>query len=109
MALLAENATDREIARAKAQLRSGLLMGLERPSARAESIAAQLYAYGRVLPVAEVTGLLEAVDTAAVRRVGARVMATASPSLAAIGPIGGLETHETFARRFGSATRRAAE
>lgn len=109
MALLAENATDREIARAKAQLRSGLLMGLERPSARAESIAAQLYAYGRVLPVAEVSGLLEAVDTAAVRRVGARVMETASPSLAAIGPIGGLETHETFARRFGSATRRAAE
>ena len=53
MAALAETASAEEVARAKAQLRSGLLMGLERPSARAEQIAGQLLAYGRVLPIAE--------------------------------------------------------
>ena len=110
MAALAETADADEIARAKAQLKSGLLMGLERPSARAEQIAAQLSAFGRVLPVDEITAKLEAVDADAVRRFGARVMETGSPSLVALGPIGKLESYSLFANRFGAAgVRRAAE
>ena len=74
MAALASGATDTEVSRAKAQLKSGLLMGLERPASRAEQIAAQLFAHGRVLPVEELIAKLEAVDAAAVRRFGARLM-----------------------------------
>ena len=40
--------SDAELARAKAQLKSGLLMGLERPGTRAEQIAGQIFALGRV-------------------------------------------------------------
>ncbi len=103
MAALAANPTPEEIARAKAQLKSGLLMGLERPSARTEQIASQLLAYGRVIPVEELTAKLEAVDVGAVKRFGERVMNSAKPAIAALGPIGKLESYGAFADRFGGA------
>lgn len=110
MAALAETASETEVARARAQLKSGLLMGLERPAARAEQIASQLLAYGRVQSIEELTARLDAVDAATVRRFGRRVMMSESPAIAAIGPLGRLENHATFAGRFGAGpTRRAAE
>jgi predicted Zn-dependent peptidase len=108
MEALAANASDAEIGRARAQLRSGLLMGLERPSTRTEQIAGSLLAHGRVIPVEEMLAKLEAIDAAAVRRFGARVMASTRPALAAVGPLGKLEPYETFAGRFGNATRKVA-
>jgi predicted Zn-dependent peptidase len=108
IAQLARTANAEEVARAKAQLRSGLLMGLERPSARAEQIAAHLFAYGRVLPIAEIKEKLEAVTVGAVRQFGERLMATPRPAIAAIGPINRLESYESFAGRF-SPTAHAAE
>jgi len=108
MAGIAANATDVEVARAKAQLKSGLLMGLERPSARSEQIAAHLLAYGRVVPVEELTTKLEAVDARKVREFGARIMASPKPAIAAIGPVAKLESYANFARRFGASTIRVA-
>ena len=87
-----------------------MLMGLERPAARAEQIAGHLLAFGRVLPLDEVIARLDAVDVDAVRRLGARVMETASPAMVALGPVGKLEDYSLFADRFGAAgARRAAE
>jgi predicted Zn-dependent peptidase len=108
MASLAETASDVEVARAKAQMKSGLLMGLEQPSARTEQIASQLLAYGRVLPVEELTARLDAVDASAVRRFGETVMASERPAMAAVGPLGRLESHDKFSRRFGTGHTRAA-
>ena len=109
MAELAETATDAEVSRAKAQMKSGLLMGLERPSARAEMIAGHMFNFGRTLSVAELAQKLDAVDASAVRSFGARVM-TGRPSIATVGPAGRLEPFEIFAGRFGvSPTLRAAE
>jgi predicted Zn-dependent peptidase len=108
MATLAAKPTPEEVARAKAQLKSGLLMGLERPSNRSEQIAGQLLAYGRVLTIEELTTKLDAVDVAAVQRFGARLMNTGKPSLAALGPVGKLESYDSFANRFGAA-RQAAQ
>ena len=62
MEAMTGNVTDAELARAKAQLKSGLLMGLERPGTRAESIAGQIFALGRVQPVAEIVEKLDAID-----------------------------------------------
>ncbi|HEY3636757.1 MAG TPA: pitrilysin family protein, partial [Rhizomicrobium sp.] len=103
MEQLALTANADEIARAKAQLRSGLLMGLERPSARAELIAAHLLAYGRVVPVAEIREKLEAVSIEDVRKFGETLMTTKGPAIAAIGPVQGVESYEKFAARYGSA------
>jgi predicted Zn-dependent peptidase len=108
MAGIAANATDVEVARAKAQLKSGLLMGLERPSARAEQIAAHLLAYGRVVPIDELTTKLEAVDARKVREFGARIMTSPKPAIAAIGPVANLESYSSFARRFGASAIRVA-
>ncbi|MEJ0026111.1 MAG: pitrilysin family protein [Rhizomicrobium sp.] len=104
---LAATASEAEVSRAKAQMKSSLLMGLERPGQRAEQIAGHMFSHGRVLSIEELTARLDAVDAAAVRRFGARVMAAADPAIAAIGPIGKLESHDTFARRFGTALRAA--
>jgi predicted Zn-dependent peptidase len=110
MAGLAESASETEVARAKAQLKSSLLMGLERPSTRAEMIAGHIFSYGRVLPVEELTVRLDEVDAAAVRRFGARLMMSQRPAIAALGPVKRVESYEVFADRFGgSASMRAAE
>ncbi len=69
-----------------------------------------MFAYGRVLTIAEMTARLDAVDAAAVRRFGARVLEGGNPAIAAVGPVSHLESHDAFARRFGAArVKHAAE
>ena len=97
--------SDTELARAKAQLKSGLLMGLERPGNRAEQIAGQIFALGRVQSLAEIVGQLEAVDADQVRRFAARTMA--APTMAAIGPVKKLESFAKFSGRFQPSARAA--
>jgi predicted Zn-dependent peptidase len=102
---LAAGATEREVARAKAQLKSSLLMGLERPGQRAEQIASQIFTHGRVLSIEEMTGRLNEIDARAVRGFGGRVMESVNPSMAAVGPVGQLEKQGVFAHRFGGSVR----
>ncbi len=98
---LAVRATEDEVARAKAQLKSSLLMALERPGQRAEQIANQIFVHGRLLSIAELTERLDVIDARAVRGFGERVMQSVNPSMAAVGPVGQLERQGVFARRFG--------
>ena len=110
MAALAASPTEAEIARAKAQLRSSLLMGLERPAGRAEQIAGQMFSYGRVLGTAEQLAKLDEVDAAAIRRIGERLMRSERPTMVSLGPVGQLENYDVFAGRFGgTVSMRAAE
>jgi predicted Zn-dependent peptidase len=106
MEALSNAVGDAELARAKAQLKSSLLMGLERPGSRAEQIAGQMFTFGRVQSTSEIVAQIEAVDAAALKRFAARVMA--SPAIAAIGPVKRLERHDVFAARF-ARTPEAAE
>jgi predicted Zn-dependent peptidase len=87
-----------ELARAKAQLRASLLMSRESTSSRAESLAHQLLVHGAAIPTEETLARLEAVDAAAVARVAARLH-SGRPTVAAMGPIGGVEPFERIARR----------
>ena len=64
----ADDMTEAEVARARAQIKAGMLMGLESPSARAERIARLLAIYGRVPEVDEAVARIDAVSTADVRR-----------------------------------------
>jgi predicted Zn-dependent peptidase len=81
-----DDVSDAEISRARAQLKSGMLMSLESTSARCEQLARQLMVFGRPIPVAESVGLIEAVDRPAVIKAAGRLLATA-PTLATLGPI----------------------
>ena len=103
MEAMAIGATEEEVARARAQLTASLLMGFESPASRCERIAGHLFTFGRVLSSAESRARIEAVDGARVRRFAERVCATGGPAIAAVGPVGRLESREVFARRFGRA------
>ncbi len=96
---LAEDASDEEAARARTQLKAGLLMGMESSASRVEQIARQQMVFDRVLPVDEIKARVDAVDAAALRRFAARITANA-PALAAVGPLSGLETYDKIAARF---------
>lgn len=75
-----------EVARAKTQLKVGLLAALETPGGRIERNARQLLAWGRVVPIEEILAKIDAVTAEEVRHAGAQVL-VGSPTLAAIGPI----------------------
>jgi len=89
-----------ELARARAQIKSSILMSLESTSARCEQLARQMMVFGRPIPVAETVAKIEAVDAAAVAAT-ARRMTAGKPVLAALGPIAGVEGFDSFAARVG--------
>jgi predicted Zn-dependent peptidase len=103
IASLADTASEEEVARARAQLRAALLMGMESPHARSEQIATHLMAFGRVLPVDELIPKIEAVDAGAIRRFARAVCERGTPAVAAVGPVKRLESRDRFAARFGGA------
>lgn len=87
--------TDAEVARARAQMKAGLLMGLESPSARAERLARLLSIWGHVPSVADQVARIEAVDTAMVRDHAGGLAAAGQVALALYGPVArapGLDT-----------------
>lgn len=86
LANVARNITIEELARARAQLRSGLLMSLESTSSRCEQLARQVMVFDRPIPVAETVAKIEAVEIAAVCQTAERLIASA-PTMAVIGPI----------------------
>ena len=86
---LAKGVSDVELRRAKAQLRSGLLMALESPIARAGQIARHMLIHGRPLGLAEMVGKVEAVTSTDLTRLSAAILES-SPTLAAIGPVASL-------------------
>ncbi|MFK7746147.1 MAG: M16 family metallopeptidase [Roseobacter sp.] len=78
-----------EVARARAQMKAGLLMGLESPSNRAERLARLIQIWDRVPPLEETVAMIDAVTTGDVREF-ARDMAQAAPAaLALYGPVDG--------------------
>ncbi|VDC28303.1 M16 family metallopeptidase [Pseudogemmobacter humi] len=82
----AQDMTDAEVARAKAQITAGMLMGLESPSSRAERNARLLSVWGRVPDLDEVVAKIEAVGTGDVLEQGRRIL-SGPAALAVYGPV----------------------
>jgi len=100
-----ESISEAEIARAKAQMKAGLLMGLESSSARTEQLARQMFAWGRPIPIDELVARIEAVTVESARAAGRLLIARGQPAVAALGPGAGLESAATIAE---SLARKAA-
>lgn len=83
----AEDMTEAEVNRARAQLKAGLLMGLESPSSRAERNARLLSIWGRVPGVEETVAKIDAVSVGDVRAYGERLVG-AKAAMALYGPVG---------------------
>jgi len=81
----AEKPADAELARAKAQLKAGLLMGLESSSARAEQMARQLLLFDRLMEPPELIERIDAVTAEAVRELAANLVSASPPSVTVVG------------------------
>ena len=90
--------SETEIARARAQTKAGLVMGLESPSNRAERMAAMLSIWGEVPDLAETVAKIDAVGVAEARAIAAKLVAEA-PVLALYGPVGAAPPLDALARR----------
>ena len=78
-------ASDREVARAKAQLKAGLLMGLESCSARAEQMARQLLIAGRLIMLDEIIARVDDVTPEKIRSLAEQMLMAHAPSVAVVG------------------------
>lgn len=95
----ADGLSDAEIARAKAQLRAGLLMGLESPSNQTERLARTMAIWGRVPDAAEVAERIAAVTAAQIRDHAQLLLQNARPALALYGPVDAAPSRDALAER----------
>jgi len=77
--------TVKEVARAKAQARMGLMMSTESPGARAEQMARQYFAFGRTLDAEELRARVEAVDQDDVAAFAAKLCAKRRIAVSVVG------------------------
>lgn len=82
---LAATLSPAELERARAQLKAGLLMGLENCAGMADWLGRTLVAFGRPVPVDEVEAAIDSVSVEAARAAGA-AMLSGTVSLASVGP-----------------------
>ena len=94
----ADDMTEAEVARARAQIKAGMLMGLESPSNRAERNARLLAVWGRVPDIDEAVEKIDAVTVEGVRRF-AGDMGGAKTALALYGPVAKAPTLEAIRDR----------
>ncbi|MGR3756850.1 MAG: M16 family metallopeptidase [Tranquillimonas sp.] len=87
MRRFAEDLSPAEVARARAQMKAGLLMGLESPSSRAERNARLLSIWGRVPELDETVARIDAVTTGDVKSFAAEAAAGGRAALALYGPV----------------------
>ncbi|HXK53211.1 MAG TPA: pitrilysin family protein [Hyphomicrobiales bacterium] len=97
---IAGRVEDHELARAKAQIKAGLMMSLESSSSRAEQIARQQMVFGRVLPVAEILEAVEAVETGDISALAHDIFSGSPVTVSAIGPLRHLATYGEIAGKF---------
>jgi predicted Zn-dependent peptidase len=79
--------TPAEVARAQAQMKAGMLMGLESPSSRAERLARMVQVWGRVPTLPEMVARVDAVTLADVTRFAEAMVAHAPMAQALYGPV----------------------
>ncbi len=80
----ADDLTETELNRARAQVEAGLLMSLETPQGRADSIARSIEIFGRIVSLDEMLAEIRQVDAAAARKAG-EAMLSGPRASAAIG------------------------
>jgi len=92
-----ETLTDVEVARAKAQMKAGLLMALESCSSRAEQLARHILAYGRPQTLPEMVAKIDAVTVESTRDAARTLLARSRPAVVALGSGRGLDTAVSYA------------
>jgi predicted Zn-dependent peptidase len=102
MMSIADQVSDAEVARAKAQIKSSLVMNLESASSRADQIARQFLAFGQVPEISTLVSKVEEVTGDQVRRLASKIFRGNVPSLSAVGQLSHMATHQRIANYFKS-------
>jgi predicted Zn-dependent peptidase len=92
--------TQKEIERAKAQLKAALVINLESASSRADQIARQYLAFGEVPEIETLMKRIDKVTAAEVQKLAAEIFGGSAPAVSAVGQLSSLESHEALAARF---------
>ncbi|MBT5821397.1 MAG: insulinase family protein [Rhodobacteraceae bacterium] len=87
LARAADDMNETEVARARAQMKAGMLMGLESPSSRAERLARLMQIWNRIPPLEETVAQIDAVTMQGVRDFAASLADEAPAALALYGPV----------------------
>lgn len=95
----ADDMSAQEVARARAQMKAGLLMGLESPGSRAERLARMIQVWGRVPELEEVVARIDGVTTGDVKEFGAKMAQDAPAVMALYGPVKGAPSLDDLQRR----------
>ncbi|NCW69592.1 MAG: insulinase family protein, partial [Marivivens sp.] len=82
----ADDMSEAEVARARAQMKAGLLMGLETPSNRAERLVHMLYSKGRIIDLEETVAMIDNVSVQDVREFAGKMAGEAEMAMAIYGP-----------------------
>ncbi|WP_439154711.1 M16 family metallopeptidase [Yoonia sp.] len=82
----ADDMSAAEVARARAQMKAGLLMGLECPGNRAERLSRLLSIWGRIPDISETIERIDAVTTGDVKTFAGQMAGGAGSALALYGP-----------------------
>lgn len=83
----ADDISGAEVDRARAQLKAGMLMGLESPASRAERLARLIAIWDRVPGIEETVIKLDAIDVASVRQMAGELAQSGAAALALYGPV----------------------
>ncbi len=95
----AEDMSAVEIDRARAQMKAGMMMGLESPASRAERLARQLAIWDRIPDLQETVDRIDAVTVEKTRDFAAQLTAAGNAALALYGPVSGAPSVEEMTGR----------
>jgi len=105
----ADDIAQEELDRARAQIRSGLLMGMESPAARAGQVARQILLFGREIPNDELMERLDALSVDRIRDLAGRIFHESLPTISALGPVSKMQNLEEIQNQLGISHTKAAE
>ena len=91
-----QTVTAAELARAKAQLKASLFMGRESLAARAEQLAGQHLAFGRLLGPEELAALIDAVSPEDIATVAGAMLSLRRSVVSVLGPKAALDAPSRF-------------
>ncbi|WVZ69088.1 hypothetical protein U9M48_017932, partial [Paspalum notatum var. saurae] len=93
---LASQVSETEVARARNQLKSALLLHIDGSTAVAENNGRQMLTYGRVMPFLELFARIDAVDCSTIMETAKEYIIDKDVALAAVGPISSLPSLSWF-------------
>ncbi len=82
-----ETVSQMEVDKARAQIKAGMLMGLESTSNRCERLARTLSVWGRIIPLSETIEKIDQVSLSEVRKFARKIFLNSQPALTLYGPI----------------------